>query len=352
MNTAVLIPAFEPNEKLMDLIHKLVDLPFRCIFVVDDGSSEQCAVIFTEIDKLPNCRVIRHLQNKGKGAALKTGFQALLKLKQPVSGCVTADADGQHLPDDILRVAKVLEENPDALILGSRDFSASCVPQHNKMGNHITRSVFKFMTGTSLRDTQTGLRGIPAKLMEQFADLPGERYEFEMNMLMQGAKSGIPIVELNIRTVYIEKNRSSHFRPFKDSARIYSQIFKFAFSSLVCSAIDIGAFALLIGLLPASAYKLLAATAIARICSSSVNFCLNKNMVFKETGGAAAQAAKYYVLCAAQMLCSWLLLQSLTLLELGNVVLLKILGDTSLFFLSYVIQRKFVFGRKYHAKSI
>lgn len=348
MNIGVLIPAYDPDEKLTDLIRKLALLPFRQILVVDDGSSAKSAAIFHMIEKTPRCRVVHHPYNQGKGAALKTGINALLELEEPLSGCVTADADGQHLPEDILHVAKTMAYHPGALILGSRDFGQNYIPSKSKTGNIITRNVFRLMTGKRVTDTQTGLRAIPVGLMEQFANLPGNRYEYEMNMLMQAAKTDVPIVETPINTVYFAGNQSTHFAPLKDSLRIYAQIFKFALSSLTCSVVDIGVFALITYSLLPSSYVLLEATVIARLCSSGLNFFLNKNLVFKSPGKTSWQAAKYYVLCISQMLLSWLLLQGMAALGLGNLVLLKMLVDTSLFFLSYAVQHLIVFGREHH----
>ena len=189
------------------------------------------------------------------------------------------------------------------------------------------------------------LRAIPLKVMEKFRNLPGEHYEFEMNMLMEAAKSHIPIKEVTIQTVYIDQNRASHFNPFLDSLRIYKQIVKFGFSSIGCSIIDISLFTLLFRMFTASQFThpLFGATVISRLISSGINFSLNKKVVFKSKEGVLPQAVKYYMLCCVQMLCSWLILEELTQLGLSQVVLLKMLTDTFLFFISYGIQRLFVF---------
>jgi glycosyltransferase involved in cell wall biosynthesis len=347
MNTAILIPAYEPDDKLIDLIIELSNMQFPVIMVVNDGSSEKCDEVFRTLEKISCCTVIHHKVNKGKGAALKTGFSSILGVHIKVAGCITVDADGQHLPEDILKIAKVFDKNSSALVLGCRDFSAKNVPAKSRFGNLLTRTVYKLSTGKAITDTQTGLRAIPADLMKRFLELPGDHYEFEMNMLMQAARNDIPIVETAVQTVYLDQNRASHFNSLLDSARIYGEILKFSFSSLLCSAVDIGLFSLAFRVLSSGniPWPLLGATSFARLISSGINFTMNRKLVFQSKSSMLTQGAKYYLLCCIQMLCSWLLLEGLTSLRLGNVVLLKILGDTLLFFISFGVQRVFIFGR-------
>jgi dolichol-phosphate mannosyltransferase len=321
--------------------------------VINDGSSPKHHHIFREIEKRPHCKVIHHQSNKGKGAALKTGIKAILAENSNLLGCITVDADGQHLPEDIVHVAEVFEKDSQALVLGCRDFSSEDVPPKNKMGNVITRTIYKLFTNKSVSDTQTGLRAIPLNMMKLFQDLPGEHYEFEMNMLFQAAKEDMPMKEVAIQTVYIDQNRTSHFKPFMDSIRIYKEILKFSLSSIVSAVVDIGLFALIFNLLSANAisWALFGATSIARLVSSTINFILNKKVVFEDKDSTLTQATEYYLLCIFQMLLSWLILKGLTSLNDEHVVLLKIMTDLFLFFVSFFIQRTFIFKRHtYHEK--
>jgi glycosyltransferase involved in cell wall biosynthesis len=348
MNTAILIPAYEPDERLIRLVRELSKMEFPLILVVNDGSSANCDKIFSAVEEISGCRVIRHKANRGKGAALKTGLMTILSEDRRFDGCITVDADGQHLPEDIIKTAKVFEKNSNSLVLGCRNFSEGNVPFKSRFGNLLTRAVYRLSTGKAVTDTQTGVRAIPADRMKNFLELPGDHYEFEMNMLMHASRTNIPIEEVEIQTVYINQNRASHFNPLLDSARIYKEIIKFSLSSLSCSAIDIGLFSLAYWLLSAGGVSrpLLGATVFARMISSSVNFTLNKKIVFQNKASVATQAVKYYLLCGMQMLCSWLLLEGFTLAGLGNVVLLKVLADTILFFISFAIQQVFIFRRK------
>lgn len=353
MNTAILIPVYQPDEKLIPLIDRLANMPFPLIMVINDGSNLKHNHIFRDIEKRPKCKVIHHKINKGKGAALKTGMQAILTENSNLLGCITVDADGQHLPEDIYDVAQEFEKDSQFLVLGCRDFSNKDVPPKNKMGNIVTRTIYKLFTRKSVSDTQTGLRAIPISMMKLFLDLPGDHYEFEMNMLFQAAKDNVPMKEVAIQTVYIDQNRTSHFKPFMDSIRIYKEILKFSLSSIVSAVVDIGLFTLIFSLLSANAisWALFGATSIARLVSSTINFVLNKQVVFEDKNSTLTQATEYYLLCVVQMLLSWLILRGLTLLIDEHVVLLKIMTDLFLFFVSFFVQRTLIFNRHtYHEK--
>ena len=354
MKTAVLIPVYEPDEKLIELVNTLTVMPFPLILVVDDGSAQKNSDIFDYIETLPNCRVIHHKHNLGKGAALKTGFRILLAENNDFSGCVTVDADGQHLPEDIYHVAAVVESDNRYLVLGCRDFDNKTVPAKSKFGNIITRLVYTLFTNRMVTDTQTGLRAIPMSMLAEFLKVPGERYEYEMNMLIRAAKSNLLIKEVTIQTVYLDENKHSHFKPFVDSFRVYREFIEFGLSSLVCSLLDIGLFTLLFHTLSMNnvSWALFGATSLARLVSSVSNFTLNKHVVFESKNSILSQASKYFMLVTVQMILSWLILQGLSSLSDRHVVLLKIFTDISLFFVSFFVQRIFIFGKHiYHEKT-
>lgn len=225
---AILIPAYKPDMKLVELCEKLVKQEGIKVVVVDDGSGPDFRKVF---DSLPEeVRFITYPVNKGKGGALKTGIKEIYEKMPECERLVTADADGQHKFEDIKRVMELSEKNPGALILGSRKFSGDNVPFRSRFGNNTTSVVFKLATGVKVGDTQTGLRGFDREGMKEFMTTSGDRYEYEINVLLWAAKKGIPIKELDIETVYIEENKSSHFNPLKDSWKIYKCILRSAFS--------------------------------------------------------------------------------------------------------------------------
>ena len=227
MQVSILIPAFNPDEQLLQLIDNLISSGFDSIVVVNDGSSDRCTPIFDKIQSKAHCHLLRHVVNGGKGRALKTGLAYLLSHVPDACGVVTCDADGQHLVGDVTKVARILEYEPESLVLGVRSFGAK-VPLRSRLGNVITRSLFYLLVGTQISDTQTGLRGIPRSFMPFLIDLEGEGYEFEMNMLIVSKIRSIPLVEEKICTVYIESNKSSHFNPLLDSMKIYYMLLRFS----------------------------------------------------------------------------------------------------------------------------
>lgn len=217
----ILIPAYKPNIEIKNLTNELIEMGYRVI-VVDDGSGEDYKEIFSALDD--SVIYLQHECNQGKGRAIKTGL-SYVRENFSDQGVVTADADGQHLPKDIKKVSDLLECNQNKIIIGARLFCGQ-VPLRSRLGNRITRFVFAVLSGLRLKDTQTGLRGIPPLYYEEMIHLEGERYEYEMNMLMYIAKKNIPVLETDIETVYIEDNASSHFNTWKDSVRIYKVILK------------------------------------------------------------------------------------------------------------------------------
>ncbi len=223
-NTVILIPAYRPDEKLIDLLEDLQTIGFTRIVIVDDGSGHEYTPIFVHAEEL-DCMVVHHKYNKGKGAAIRTGIRAAIELGGEHVGVVTADADGQHLPKDVLAVARAMEENPGALVLGVRDFGKDNVPFKSYWGNKITAACFKTMTGVSCGDTQTGLRGIPSCMLPLAMTEDGDRYEYEMHFLEDAVKQ-VPLIQIPIETVYHDDNKGSHFRPVRDSLLVYERPLK------------------------------------------------------------------------------------------------------------------------------
>ena len=210
MATAVVIPAYKPDESLLDLLRALRERAFiGRIVVVDDGSGPEYEPIFAQVSAL--CSLERHAQNRGKGAAIRTGLKTLSGYN-----VVTADCDGQHTPSDIEKIARAID---GALVMGVRRKRE--MPLRSKMGNTLTCLTFALVSHRWISDTQTGLRGIPQSYVGVCQDLEGDRYEYEMNMLLDACHRGLPIREVEIETVYIDNNRGSHFHTLRDGKRVY-----------------------------------------------------------------------------------------------------------------------------------
>lgn len=342
MKVTVVIPALNPDEKLIHLVEALRAAGCCDIVIVDDGSVKDSQPVFDRLENDYGCAVGRHAKNLGKGEAVKTGIRLALSRFPQTAGIVTADADGQHLAADIIRVAGEVEAHPDKLTLGIRDLSGENVPFKSRWGNRITSMVFYLSTRIRCPDTQTGLRGIPVPLIDFCLAVPGTRYEYEMNMLTQAAKKSIPLHCIRIETVYLDNNSASHFHPFRDSMLVYGRFLRSAAVSLLCAGADLLVFSLLayavFGTTPAG---LLAPTAGARILSGLMNFTLNKK--WRLIRGKAGWM-KYIILFLGQMFASWALVTLLSSLPL-SLILIKALTDGLLLFLGYPVQNKLLYDK-------
>ncbi len=238
-NISVLIPAYKPSSEMLNLLKELSKDNYENIIVVADGGGEEFAGIFSEAESIKGVEVVYHYINMGKGRALKTGINHYLNTSGADSiGVVTADADGQHLPKDIKRVALEMLDTKDTMILGSRQLGKD-VPFKSKAGNTITRWVFSVVSGTKVYDTQTGLRAIPREYLAEILQLAGEKYEYEMSMLMELKNLNLGVKEITIETVYHNNNEGSHFNPIADSWKIYRVILGYVMSSAFSAIVDI-----------------------------------------------------------------------------------------------------------------
>ncbi len=358
-NSAILIPSLEPDDRLAAYIRALSEAGFGYIVVVDDGSGATYQQIFKDVESVDRTIVLHHDINKGKGVALKTGYRYIEEHLPEVKGIITADADGQHTVPDCIRLAEKLSGGQNALYLGSRDFNLPEVPPKSKSGNKITSTVFKLFYGVWLPDTQTGLRAFPRDYLSFMLNVEGDRYEYEMKVLIACTTAKIPIVPVTIETIYENGNEGTHFHPIRDSYRIYKVILgsfiKFAAASLFCFLVDQLLFNVLrVYLFPALGIRLefalpfgikLDNTSLsnytARLFSGILNFKLNKDVVFKvrEKRGAVL---RYIVTAVIIIILSTLGIKGLGLLGMSPL-LAKLLVDTLLYFLSYRIQRQWVF---------
>ena len=335
----VLIPAYKPDERRIELTRELICDNGLDVLLVDDGGQEAFKHIFDKCREL-GAEVAVHAVNMGKGRALKTGINAAMLKWPDMAGIVTADADGQHTPKDILRLIDALHEHPDKLVLGSRAFTGN-VPKKSLWGNKITRAVYALASGVKVGDTQTGLRALPRIALEAMARIDGERYEYEMNVLLKLRDMNLGVFEVPIETIYINDNAGSHFNPVRDAIKIYMVIFKYLFSSIASFVIDYALYWLCLGTFKLSP---LLSYALARLVSSQVNYNLNKHTVFGGRGGKSSMV-KYYALCVVQGLVGAALVQVLPAIIPLSAAIIKIPVDLILFILSYFIQRDYVFNK-------
>ncbi len=369
-DVSIILPSYKPDEKLLETVIALEEEGFEDIIVVDDGGGADYNHFFDEMRERPTCTVLVHKVNLGKGAAMKTAFAWYLENRDG-AGVITVDGDGQHSPKDVRNCVEEMKRTGE-IVLGVRDFSLPDVPPRSRMGNRITSGVFRVLVGMKCSDTQTGLRAFPTSVLPRMLEISGDRYEYETNQLLCMKRWKLGFSEVKITTVYINENETSHFRPVRDSARIYGLIFKFLFtspffkflcSSVICYILDLllfNALGLLFGGSHSEALKVGIPYAGARICSSFLNYSLNRKIVFNEsTAGVKSTLLKYYVLAACILLVGSVsvtyILKSLITIpavaakfvgKAGRATLntmVKIPVDCLLYLVSYNVQKKYIF---------
>ena len=340
----IIIPSYKPDKEIMMEFIQKVKAKFKNIVIVDDGSGKEYSQFFEELQN-QGLTVLKHHINFGKGRGIKTAFNYVLNNYPNIIGSVTADCDGQHYIEDIIKCAEKLKENPEKLVIGYRNFDEAQVPFRSRLGNKLTRAIFSTFVGIKITDTQSGLRAFGKNSMETFLKTSGERYEYETNMLIDCKQKNIEIAEVPISTVYIRNNSLSHFNVVKDSIIIYKLFVKYIISSLSSFMLDILLYTVFVSVLPQINWKgitqIVIATIIARIISASYNFLINSKVVFKNQ--TKNSIMKYFVLCIIQMFISAFAVSELFKILQMNSTLIKVVVDTIIFIINFVIQREWVF---------
>lgn len=347
-NLIVVIPAYEPPIEFIEYAKEVLQ-NCKKLVVVNDGSGVEYEHIYEEIAKNDNVSYIKYSENKGKGFALKTAFKYCVENFDETDIIITADCDGQHKIKDIYGVYNACLSHRDDLILGSRNFDLPCVPKRSKMGNTNIRRIFSMLYGIKLYDTQTGLRGFSVKRANEFLTIKGNRFEYEMSMLIYARKHNIRMFEISIETVYLSNGveHKSHFKTFSDSMRVLgvalTNLNFYLLSSGISAIVDILVFFVLSQIIfdKTNAIFILISTVSARVISSIVNFFLNFKYVFSR--GSKLSIIKYYVLWFFQLGASYGIVMLFGHLIGLNITVTKIVGDLCLALLSYQIQQHWVF---------
>lgn len=354
-NIAVIIPAYEPNNILLDYVLSLEKVGFEKIIIVDDGSGDSFREIFSRIKMCDNVTILTHPVNMGKGTAIKTGLKYILESLNNVEAIITADSDGQHSLEDCVRLCNTIMNNCEGLVLGCRNFSSNTVPWKSRFGNKTTSFVFRLISGRWINDTQTGLRGFKKEMIPVMLSISGTRYEYEMNVLLEIIKTGIPIHTIEIQTIYENNNKGTHFKAIVDSFRIYKVLLHnfilFSTSSIACSILDqLIAFAIGDIVLPNIGVSNIHAIVwisgcVSRIVSSIANFTINRVVFQGSTENLSLQMWRYFVLCIVIIMIS----------NVGVVLMMhtgvlrwvsKLILDVSLYVIGYNVQKKWIFSKK------
>ena len=339
---AFVIPAYNPNKLLLEVVSNIRKNSNHKIFIVDDGSKRENQYVFETLktDKYKNVILLKHAINRGKGAALKTAFNTILTEFINIEAIVTLDSDGQHSISDCLKVLKELENNNDTFVLGYRTFSKN-IPLKSYIGNNVSRFIYKLILGISLKDTQTGLRGLSRDFMKECLSIESNRFEFETEQLVLATNqlNDINIVEVPIETIYIENNNTSSFRPLVDSYKIYFVLLRYFFASILSALIDIFVFTISISF----GLSILSSNLWGRSIGLVVNFILLRNIVFKDN----SESLKKFVLFICYVyLMGYISAASQEYMNnylSFSVVIIKILVESMLFIINFSFIQTIIF---------
>lgn len=334
----VLIPAYMPANSLVQIVEELAASPcVRAVVVINDGSGPEFSSVFSQLGRNDGVHLLAHVVNLGKGASLKTGLNYAACTFPESAGVVTADADGQHTVKDILRTARALSDSPQYLVLGARRFEGE-VPFRSKLGNALTRHVLRAVTGQKVSDTQTGLRGIPMGFISTLVRLRPNGYDFELEVLLACKRTMRSVSEIPIETVYLDRNRSSHFNPLLDSMRIYFVLIRFAAVSFSTAVLDNLVFLAAFHFLS----HVLASLVVGRLVAGVFQYYMNKTSVFQAQVRSVLAFPRYWLSMVVFAAVSYGLIN--VLLSIGFAVpYAKLCAETVLFAFSFVVQRDFVF---------
>lgn len=341
-----IVPVLDPTKEFVPVVRGLRALGFE-IVVVDDGSvappsgyEPGTAVAGPWAQVTPIATVLHHGVNRGKGHALRTGLDYVARTFVGPYTVVTVDADGQHRPRDADRLCDVAESHPGALVLGSRELAAHA-PLRSRLGNATARALFRLATHQRLRDTQTGLRACTDDLVPALLQVTGERYEYEMNVLLNFAARGVPLIEIPVAALYLGNNESSHYSPLRDSWRIARELARFAGSSFLGFLVDYAVFSAVVA--ASSGGAIVVANVLARVISGSVNFTVNHRLVFHSERVWWRAALRYAALSAGILAANTVVLSLLVHHAGWSPYVAKIATELAFFFVAWGVQRTVVF---------
>lgn len=195
----VLVPSYNEEDHIRELITRLKKIPKLKAIVVDDGSTDSTV----DIVKRMGVTLIKHNKNKGKAEAIKTGFNYILKNHPQADYVVLLDADMQYYPEDATKLIKPLENGEADFVTGYRDWSA--VPFRHGLGNFVWKTAFNLLFGTNFKDTNCGYMALNRRTMEVMSRILHGGYILENAMFVEAVKSKLRIKQVPVRVVYNEK---------------------------------------------------------------------------------------------------------------------------------------------------
>lgn len=359
LKTTIIIPSYNPDVKLSMLVDELIMSGFSDIIIVDDGSDfgiKNVESAFDYVKKKAECTVLHHPTNLGKGMALKTGFKFCVHNRAKDTLIVTTDDDGHYSVSSMKACVELYEEkfmDESPVLIASRDFKAGTYSTKRRVFNKIAGMAMTYLCGVDVSDVQTGLRLIPAKYLRKLLDIEGERFDYEVNMLVELKYNNIKTVENIIPMERETILKYADYNPIWDICRLIAVMLKYAVSSLAATALDVVVFYLIILMMDDTLLDIdksagmLLATFVARVISSTFNCIVNKRTVFKSDEPMKRVIVKFYIFSLFRAAISYGMVLGASYV-LGSyadtaTVIVKLIVDLILFFAGYGIQKKFIF---------
>ncbi len=344
----IVIPAYQPPANFTNTIDRLRKAGFASIVVVDDGSGTEYSEIFTQIEHW-GCTVLRHNKNMGKGAALKTAFSYLACLPHPPA-IITMDCDKPHPSESVRAVADALKTRPHSIVLGCRNVSTA-LPRRAQITTKMLSAALHFLYGMRLPDVQSGLLGIPSRMLTALSSLKMERFEYELSILLCARKQGLELVTVPIQAMH-SPEAASYFHTVSDSLRVMALLLKgmaqYGAAAALSTVIDVSIYCIFVKLLlkplPLAA-RIAGAALLARAVSSFVNYLCNRRLPYMQNLDLHTTLPRYYLLWTAQLLSSVGGVYLGCLLLHLDETLAKLAVDLILAGLSYQIQLRWVFAK-------
>jgi glycosyltransferase involved in cell wall biosynthesis len=209
----VVLPTYNNAATVTDIIHRSLKLAVPT-YIVNDGSTDGTDRVLSSLDA-PGLHILTHDRNRGKAAAMLTGFHAAA-----ADGCshaATVDTDGQLDPEQVPLLFEMASSNPSALVLGARDLKIAHCPTRSTVGRRLANLLIRIECGLCIEDSQCGLRVYPLRFITR-TPIAAERYGFETEVIVRAGWAGTPVVQVPVACRYFQ-NPVSHFRPWMDTCR-------------------------------------------------------------------------------------------------------------------------------------
>ena len=339
----VIIPAYNPGEVMIEFITKLFCAGFKNIVIIDDGSKEESRGVISDAESF-GCRVVRHAVNLGKGRSLKDALNYIALYMSECKYGMVLDCEGNQNIPSINKLARALLKNPDSLVLGCRNYRSKNTKFGKRITNILTKAVMTLLCGVTVADTKTTIRAFSMETAMKFINTGGERYDYEVNVLLESKSKEVKITEVTLGDENFT-NKESHYNPLIDSFNLYKLFLRYLLVAVITYGVDLGLFRLLMAYLKiiSPIYYTIIDTVLARIVSSFVGLVIKRKRVFKTKEHTAATAAKYYTAIFGQMIVSALAVWSLQKVWPVDVVVIKLIVDFVLFIIGFIAQREWVF---------